>query len=65
MERVIEENAVLDALDRDEDALWSLLVFTGYLRPEKQARGADGRDWYRLTIPNREVRLVYADMFRQ
>jgi hypothetical protein len=65
VERVIDENVVLDALDTDDDALWSLLVFAGYLRPEKHARGADGRDWYRLMIPNREVRMVYADTFRR
>jgi Predicted AAA-ATPase/PD-(D/E)XK nuclease superfamily len=65
VERVIDENVVLDALDTDDDALWSLLVFAGYLRPEKHARTPDGRDWYRLTIPNREVRMVYADTFRR
>ncbi len=64
IERPLDENVVLDALDSDDDAVWSLLVFAGYLRPEKRARAADGRDWYRLTIPNREVRLVYADTFR-
>jgi hypothetical protein len=62
---VIDENVVLDALDTDDDALWSLLVFAGYLRPEWHARGADGRDQYRLTIPNREVRMVYTDTFRR
>jgi hypothetical protein len=65
VERVIDENVVLDALDTDDDALWSLLVFAGYLRPERHARGADGRDWYRLSIPNREVRMVYAETFRR
>jgi Predicted AAA-ATPase/PD-(D/E)XK nuclease superfamily len=65
IERTIDENVVLDALETDDDALWSLLVFAGYLRPELLPRGAGDRDRYRLTIPNREVRLVYADTFRR
>lgn len=65
VERAVDENVVLDALDTDDDALWSLLVFAGYLRPEPLPRGAGDRDRYRLTIPNREVRLVYADTFRR
>jgi hypothetical protein len=49
----------------DEDALWSLLVFSGYLNAEEQPRlpGA-GRSNYRLSIPNMEVHLVYTDTFR-
>jgi hypothetical protein len=65
IERHVDENVVLDALETDDDALWSLLVFAGYLRPAPVPRGAGDRDRYRLTIPNREVRLVYADTFRR
>jgi hypothetical protein len=64
--RIIDENVILDQLEYDEDALWSLLVFSGYLNAEEQPRlpGA-GRSNYRLTIPNLEVRLVYTDTFRE
>ncbi len=64
VERVIDENVVLDHVADDEDALWSLLCFSGYLRAEERGPAADGRIVYRLSIPNREVRLVYADTFR-
>jgi hypothetical protein len=61
----LDENVVLDQLEQSEDALWSLLVFSGYLNAEEQPRqpGAS-RSSYRLTIPNMEVRLVYTDTFR-
>lgn len=64
--RTLDENVVLDQLERDENALWSLLVFSGYLNAEEQPRlpGA-GRSSYRLSIPNMEVRLVYSDTFRE
>jgi hypothetical protein len=63
--RTLDENVVLDDLDHDEGALWSLLVFSGYLNAEEQPRqpGA-ARSNYRLSIPNMEVRLVYTDTFR-
>ncbi len=59
----LDEDVALDQLSHDEDALWSLLCFSGYLRAEEQGEGADGRMMYRLCIPNREVRLVYSDSF--
>jgi hypothetical protein len=64
VERTLDENVVLEDLDHDEDALWSLLVFSGYLNAEEQPRlpGAR-RSRYRLTIPNEEVHLIYSDTF--
>jgi hypothetical protein len=64
VERVLDENVVLDELEENEDALWSLLVFSGYLKAEKRSQGPGEPPAYHLTIPNREVRLVYAGTFR-
>ena len=64
VERVLDENVVLEDLTRSEGALWSLLVFTGYLKPEAAGVDALEREVYRLSIPNREVREVYATSFR-
>jgi hypothetical protein len=63
VERVLDESVALADLDVDEDALWSLLVFSGYLKPEKAGLDALERVVYRLSIPNREVREVYATTF--
>jgi hypothetical protein len=62
--RIVDENVVLDELEHDEDAFWSLLVFSGYLKAEKHGVAPNGQAMYRLTIPNHEVRLVYVDSFR-
>jgi hypothetical protein len=63
VERVLDENVVLSELATDEGAMWSLLVFTGYLKPEEAGLDALERRIYRLSIPNREVRQVYATTF--
>jgi hypothetical protein len=65
VERVLDESVALADLAVDEDALWSLLVFTGYLKPEVAGLDALERDVYRLSIPNREVREVYATTFQR
>lgn len=64
IERMLEENVVLGELRRSEGALWSLLVFAGYLKAEKRSLGPDVRASHRLSIPNLEVRQVYATTFR-
>ena len=63
-ERPVDENVVLAQLEHDEDTLWSLLVFSGYLRAEERAGLSRGRPIFHLTIPNQEVRLVYTETFR-
>jgi hypothetical protein len=64
VEQILDENVVLDELERSDRALWSLLVFSGYLKAEKHGVAPTGQAVYRLSIPNREVRIVYADTFR-
>ena len=63
IERRLDENVVLSELGRSEDALWSLLVFSGYLKAEEAPDDALGRAVHRLSIPNREVREVYSSTF--
>jgi hypothetical protein len=65
VERVLDENVVLSELRENEDALWSLLVFAGYLKASELLSDAMGRSVHRLSIPNREVREVYATTFRR
>jgi hypothetical protein len=66
VERVLDENVVLDRLEDNDDALWSLLVFSGYLRAQRLPPAQPA--WlpaYRLSIPNAEVRLLYTSSFAQ
>lgn len=65
VDHVLDENVVLDRLESDEDALWSLLVFSGYLKAEKLQGPYGEQPVHRLSIPNREVRLLYSRTFRE
>ena len=60
----LDENVVLADIRRSPDALWSLLVFSGYLKAEAAPPDALGNLVHRLSIPNHEVRGVYSTTFR-
>ena len=64
IDRVLDENVVLSEIRENEGALWSLLVFSGYLKAARIDDDALGQAVHRLSIPNREVRHVYATTFR-
>lgn len=55
----------MEQLRQNPDALWNLLVFSGYLKAEKRSRGRMEQPAHRLSIPNREVRQVYTSTFRE
>ena len=60
----IQEDLVLRNLDTDPDALWSLLLFSGYLKPASVQRGTDTTG-VPLTIPNLEVKREFEKLVRQ
>ena len=64
IERRIDEDVVLADLATRMDAVWSLLVFSGYLRAEEAPGTSLEIRPYVLSIPNREVRRVYTSTFR-
>ena len=65
----IDEQIVYDQLEGNEDAIWSLLLASGYLKVvsyddlELLAQGAE--QMYRLTLTNHEVRIMFEDMIRR
>jgi len=65
VEEVVEENVALSEIRSNRDALWSLLLFSGYLKAEKRSKGPGERPAHALSIPNREVREVYSGTFRR
>lgn len=66
VETYLDENVVLSEIRTNDDALWSLLVFSGYLKADPLPYDSIvGRVVYRLSIPNREVREVYATTFQR
>lgn len=64
IEKTMDEDAVLPDLAIRLDAVWSLLVLSGYLRAEETPGTSLEIRPYRLSIPNREVRQIYTSTFR-
>ena len=60
--RVMEDLPLRD-LRGDPDAIWSLLLFSGYLKPVG-VRGDSSEPDYQLAIPNREVSILYRRIIR-
>ncbi len=63
IEKRVEEHLSLRDLDHRPDAVWSFLLFSGYLKPYGASTEAGSR-LLRLAIPNHEVRLVFLNVFR-
>ena len=61
LDRRIDENIVLRDLGSRPDAIWSFLLFTGYLKAVEVSM-IDGRQWCKLAVPNTEVAIALADM---
>jgi hypothetical protein len=64
VEKRVDENVVLADLTTKPEAVYSLLLFSGYLKAEEVPGPRDEAPSYRLSIPNREVREVYTSTFR-
>ena len=66
IEKAVDTNVVFPELKEDPNALWNLLVFTGYLKATAPPPGPHGteRPLFRLSIPNREVASVYRTTFQ-
>jgi hypothetical protein len=61
IEKPVEENIVLRDISRSSDAVWSFLLFTGYLKPVAQWI-TEGERWAKLAIPNVEVAIALRRM---
>jgi hypothetical protein len=59
--KAIDEAFVFPGMERNENAIWSLLVFSGYLTPRHQEL-ARGQWLCELAIPNQEVYFLYENL---
>ena len=60
-----DEQIVFDQLETKENAIWSLLLASGYLKAEEvEYRGITLKPWYQLRITNLETVSMFDDMFR-
>jgi hypothetical protein len=60
----LEDAFIYPTIESNETALWSLLVFSGYLTCTKQELVV-GKYYGDLLIPNQEVRLIYEDLLKE
>jgi hypothetical protein len=63
IEKPVDESVALRDLDREPDAVWSFLLFSGYLTATG-VREVEGRTRATLSIPNQEVLFTYRTLFR-
>ena len=60
-----DEQIVYNQLDQNENAIWSLLLASGYLKVEEvDYRGITREPWYMLKITNIETLSMFMTMFR-
>ncbi len=60
----IDEQIVFNQLDNNVDAIWSLLLASGYLKPQKVTTDEETYErTYELVLTNREVKLMFEKMF--
>ena len=65
----VDEQIIYNQLDTNPDAVWSLLLATGYLKivhamTEKEAYDLDSERLYTLTLTNLEVRRMFSRMIQ-
>lgn len=60
-----DEQIVFEQLDQDENAIWSLMLVSGYLKAEQiEYRGVLLEPWYHLRITNLEITAMFTTMFK-
>lgn len=65
LEVLLDEQIVFNQLSQNENAIWSLLLASGYLKVVKtEFIESTGRLKYWLTLTNREVKLMFENMVR-
>lgn len=65
LEVLLDEQIVFNQLSQNENAIWSLLLASGYLKVVKtEFIESIGRLKYWLTLTNREVKLMFENMVR-
>ena len=55
---MLDEGLIYDDIYENKDALYTLLLTTGYLKCVGQ-QTAHGREWNELSIPNKEIRALF------
>ncbi len=63
IEKTIDEAIIFPGIEKDPAALWSLLLFTGYLT-YTHLELKEGLTTVTLTIPNKEIMILYKNLIK-
>jgi len=58
----IDEQIVFHQLNKNRDAIWSLLLASGYLKVDKYLQNPQGLNQYTLSLTNFEVKIMFESM---
>lgn len=61
----IDEQIVFDQLNKRKNAIWSMLLASGYLRVDKHQTDAKGLNEYTLSLTNFEVKQMFKKMISE
>lgn len=66
LHREIDEQIIFIQLGEDENAIWSLLLASGYLKVESYIQNEElGEDVYELSLTNKEVYVMFRKLIRK
>ncbi len=63
IDAIVNPHIQLRYIDQSPEAFWNFLFFSGYLKPV-DLQLIEGEYHAKLAIPNKEVKLVYRDLFK-
>ena len=67
IEKYISDGTTIKSLLNNDDEIWQLLLYSGYLTKDKKQKEIDVTseytDVYNLRIPNKEIRKYFGNMF--
>lgn len=62
---VLDEQIIYDQLSKKKNAMWSLLLASGYLKVcNAEINEESGQEYYELALTNKEVRIMFENMVR-
>ena len=63
IEKYISDGTTIKSLLNNDDEIWQLLLYSGYLTKAKNQEKESDSNIYNLKIPNKEIRKYFGNMF--
>ena len=63
IEKYISDGTTIKSLLSNDDEIWQLLLYSGYLTKDEKQEKESNSNVYNLKIPNKEIRKYFGNMF--